>query len=132
MEIKTLEVNESSSGLLIFDSIKSNTLIIKRGRYIEKKNNLSHPLFDEQNKYYKRIYALEYKGKKIYHFNIFGTNNDNHGYHVGFNFVQHQKFLWLQGKHWLQKEENIRYVVNIIFLILGLIIGLKKSGVTAK
>ncbi len=131
MEIKTLDVKESNSGLLIFDSIKSNTLIIKRGRYIEKNTNLSHPLFDEQNKYYKRIYALEYKGKKIYHFNIFGTSNDNHGYHVGFNFVQHQKFLWLQGKHWLQKEENIRYIVNIIFLILGLIIGLKKSGVTA-
>lgn len=124
MEIATLYVNEPNSGLLIFDSIKSNTLKIKRGRYIDIKNNLSHPLFDEQNKYYKRIYALEYKSKKIYYLNTFGKIENNHGYHVGLNFAEHHKFLWLQGNHWLQKEENIRYCINIIFLITGLVLGI--------
>lgn len=126
MEIATLEIKEPNSGLLSFDSIKSNTLRIKRGRYIDIKNNLSHPLFDEQNKYYKRIYALEFKDKKIYYFNSFGKIDTNHGFHVGFNFAEHQKFLWLQGRHWLQKEENIRYCVNVIFLIIGLVLGVLK------
>lgn len=126
MEIATLEIKEQNSGLLCYDSIKSNTLIIKRGRYIDKKNSLSHPLFDEQNKYYNRIYALEFNDKKIYYINSFGKIDTNHGFHVGFNFAEHQKFLWFQGSHWLQKEENIRYCVNIIFLILGLVIGILK------
>jgi hypothetical protein len=128
MEIVTLEIKELNSGLLYFDETKSKTLIIKKGRYIDKKNNLSHPIFDEQNKYYKRIYSLEYKDKKIYYFNSFGKIDTNHGYHVGFNFAEHQKFLWLQGCHWIQKEENIRYCVNIIFLILGLVLGILKAS----
>lgn len=128
MEIATLEIKEPNSGLLIIDSKKSITLRIKRGRYIDKKNNLSHPLFDEQNKYYKRIYALEFKDKKIYYFNSYGKIDPNHGFHVGFNFAQHQKFQWLQGCHWLQKEENIRYCVNIIFLIIGLVLGFLKAS----
>jgi hypothetical protein len=128
MEIETLEIKEPNSGLLFFDKIKSKSLIIKKGRYIDKKNNLSHPLFDEQNKYYKRIYALEYKNKKIYYINTFGKIDNNHGFHVGFDFAQHHKFLWLQGSHWLQKEENIRYCVNIIFLITGLVLGVLKAA----
>ena len=102
-----------------------------------KKNNLSHPLFDDQNKYYKRIYALEFKDKRIYalefkdkriyYFNSFGKIGPNYGFHVGFNFAENQKFLWLQGSHWLQKEENIRYCINIIFLIIGLVLGILKS-----
>jgi len=127
MEIETLEIKEPNSGLLFYDTIKSKSFIIKKGRYIDKKNNLSHPLFDEQNKYYKRIYGLEYKNKKIYYFNTFGKIDNNHGFHVGFDFAQHHKFLWLQGSHWLQKEENIRYCVNIIFLILGLVLGVLKA-----
>lgn len=126
MEVATLDIKEPNSGLLFFDTKKSKTLIIKKGRYIYKKNNLSHPLLDEQNKYYKRIYALEYKNKKIYYFNTFGKIDNNHGFHVGFNFAQHHKFLLLQGNHWLQKEENIRYCVNIIFLIIGLVLGILK------
>jgi hypothetical protein len=127
MEIATLDIKEQNSGLLTFDSIKSSILIIKRGKYIDKNNNISHPLFDEQNKYYKRIYALEYMDKKIYYFNSYGKIDTNHGFHVGFNFIEHQKFLWIQGGHWLQQEENLRYCVNIIFLIIGLFLGILKS-----
>jgi hypothetical protein len=124
MKITTLEIIEQNSGLLTFDPIKSSILIIKRGRYIDKKTNLSHPLFDEQYKFYKRIYALEYKNRKIYYFNRFGKPDNNHGYHVGFNFFEYQRFLWIQGTHWFQKEDNLRYCINIFFLILGLALGI--------
>ena len=127
MEIATLEIKEHNSGLLYFDQLKTTTLKIKKGRYIDKKNKVSHPLFDEQNKYYKRIYALEYKRKKIYWFCSFGKIDNNHGCHVGFNFTEHQKFLFLQGNHWIQKEENIRYCVNIIFLVIGMVLGILKA-----
>lgn len=40
------------------------------------------------------------------------------------NFWNKQKLLWMYKNHWIQKESNFRYIINIIFLILGLIVGI--------
>ena len=63
--------------------------------------------------------------KRIYFFNRFGNKDSNTGFHVGFTWLQHQRFLFLQNRHWVQKEENIRYIVNVIFLIIGAYFGFK-------
>jgi len=37
-----------------------------------------------------------------------------------------QKLLFMFRTHWLQKEKNIRYVINILFLLAGIIIAIIK------
>jgi hypothetical protein len=99
---------------------------IKKGRYIHK--GISHPLRSGEDKFYKRIYGLEHERRSVYWFDTFAKYSTLHGHHVSFNWIEHQQFLWLQGEQWLQKESNIRYVVNVIFLVLGSYIGFKQIG----
>jgi hypothetical protein len=37
------------------------------------------------------------------------------------NYWHKQKFLLMFNKHWIQKEESIRYIINLLFLTAGLI-----------
>lgn len=121
MKVQIFECIEKNSGQLI--PIGGRFIEIKKGRFID--NNTSHPLYAENEKYFKRIYCLEYYKKRIYFFNRFGIKDSNTGFHVGFTWLQHQRFLFLQNRHWIQKEETIRYVINVIFLIIGAYIGFK-------
>jgi hypothetical protein len=40
------------------------------------------------------------------------------------NWWNKQKLLWMYKKHYLQKEENIRYIINIFYLSVGIVIGI--------
>jgi hypothetical protein len=91
-------------------------VILKYGRYIDKKDSLSFPLK------FKRMYC--FKQKYVYFIYLYG-DKENTGFHISLSFWQNQRFLFLQRKHWLQKEENIRYLINILFLIVGIVITLK-------
>lgn len=84
---------------------------IKNGRWIDK-NNTSHPMK------FTKIYSFQ--NNFVYWLTFFGKKSKNAGIHISLNFFENQKFLWLQNSHWLQKEENIRYIVNVLFLISGL------------
>lgn len=119
MEAKTLESAGPNTGQLIYNEKTSISLKINRGSFMDK-SRTSHPLFDDHNKYFKRNYYLKYKNKKVYVFKKFGELDGITNYFVGFSFWEHQMFLWLQKSHWFQKEENIRYLVNIFFLLIGL------------
>jgi hypothetical protein len=101
-------------------------IIIRKGRYLQ--GDVSHPLRFGEEKYYTRKYGLKYKRKKVYWLNRYASPSEETGIHVAFSKWQHQRFLWLQGSHWFQKEENIRYIVNVIFLIIGVLISLKIVG----
>jgi hypothetical protein len=123
MKIEVLRSNEVNTGNLA-SSVPAEIIEIKRGRYI--KNNISHPLFIEKENYFSKIYCLEYNKKHIYYLNFHGSNEPPvRGIHVGLTNWQNQKFLWLQNKHWLQKEESIRYIINILFLIIGVWMSVK-------
>ncbi|UKN01192.1 hypothetical protein K6119_15790 [Paracrocinitomix mangrovi] len=118
VELKTTG-NVTTGKRVEFDWIE-----IKKGRYIHQ--NCSHPLRSGDENYFKRIHGLEYKNRKIYWLYTFGSMDKPQGHHVGFSWWEHQKFLWLQEMHWLQKENNIRYMVNLIFLVLGVVIAFKQ------
>jgi hypothetical protein len=122
MKIQVLECNLKNSGKLSL--VNDRFVEIKKGRFLEL--GTSHPLYSENEKYFKRVYCLEYLKKRIYFFNRFGQKDSNSGFHVGFTWFQHQQFLLLQNRHWIQKEENIRYIVNLIFLIIGVYLGFQK------
>lgn len=94
---------------------------IKKGRF--EQMGESNPLRSGDERYFKRIQCLEYKNRAIYAFYPYAKIDKNNVFHVGFNWWQHQRFLWMQGDHWFQKEGNIRYVINLIFLSLGLWVG---------
>ena len=96
---------------------------ISRGRF--SRCGDSSPLIGRTERYYYRNHSLKFKKKIIYGFNEFGTIKEGTLVFVGFNRYQHQRFLWMQGEHWLQKEENIRYIVNVIFLVIGAYLGFK-------
>jgi hypothetical protein len=121
MKIQMLECTLKNSGKLSL--VNDRYVEIKKGRFLE--SGTSHPLYSENEKYFKRVRCLEYFKKRIYFFNRFGNKENNAGFHVGFTWFQHHQFLLLQKRHWIQKEENIRYVINVIFLFIGAYIGFK-------
>ncbi len=122
MKVKVVENDGFNSGKLK-GYLKNQYAYIKSGRYI--RDDTSHPLYSEDEVYFKRIYCLEFKGKKVYFLNRYGKIDNNLGFHIALSKWQNQRFLWLQNRHWLQKEENIRYLVNLLFLILGAYLGFK-------
>ncbi|MBC7846602.1 MAG: hypothetical protein H7Y10_08930 [Flavobacterium sp.] len=122
MKIQVLRSKEVNTGHLT-NLFPGEIIEIKKGRYI--KDDVSHPLFTEKENYFSKVYCLEYKKKHIYFLNYFGNNRlPIKGIHIGLTNWQNHRFLWMQNKHWLQKEESIRYIVNIIFLIIGVLIGI--------
>jgi hypothetical protein len=122
MKTQILDIKEFNSGEL--HPLANKEITIKRGRYIEN-DGTSHPLYIENDKFFKQIDALSFNKKHIYYITRFGQKESQHGFHIGLSFMENQKFLWLQNKHWLQKEENTRYLINLLFLILGVYIGFK-------
>lgn len=120
MESKILTCN---SGVCVLNT-NSETLSIKKYIYIYKKQ--IHGLKANDKKFYKRIHSLELNFYRVYYLSMFNSSDGKGGFHIGLNFWQNQQFLLLQNDHWIQKEENIRYVVNILFLIGGLILGYLK------
>lgn len=136
MKIDILKVNKVNTGELVPQWEKCNHLdkttgeriphpedhiVVKKGRYMQCE--ISHALRSGDKLYYRRKQNFSYEGKVIYWFGTFSQME--HGKHIGFNWWQHQYFLWMQGDHWFQKEENIRYLVNLLFLTLGVWIGIK-------
>lgn len=99
---------------------------IKKGRYIH--NGTSHPLRGTDEFFYHRNYCLESDGKIVYWLDTFGYKSKGTGFHVGFTGSEHHKFLWMQNMHWFQKEDNLRFVVNILFLAIGVYIAFKQSN----
>lgn len=88
---------------------------IKRGRWVDR-NNTSHPMNFTKKECFENKYT--------YWLSHFGEYSKIYGSHISLNFWENQKFLFMQKSHWLQKEENVRYTVNVLFLIGGLTIGL--------
>ena len=122
MKIAILKGDDPNTGKFI--GLEGRIIEIKKGRYIL--DDLSHPLMSEKECYFSRIYCLEYKKRNIYFLNYFGNKTlPVRGIHIGLTKWQTHKFLYMQNKHWLQKEENIRYLVNVLFLILGAYIAIK-------
>lgn len=108
MKVNTY-TNEPNTGVL---NKTEQTIIIKKNRWVDK-SGVSHPMKFEEPK--------AFENKNVYFLYLFG--GDTKGKHISLSFWQNQKFLWLQNNHWLQKEENIRYIVNILFLLGGITLG---------
>jgi hypothetical protein len=125
MKVTCLKLSGANSEILepVKKGAKFEYLEIKKGRYIYK--NHSEPLMNNEEYCYKRVYCLEHKKEIIYWLSRGGVVSNSNGTHVGFSWSQYQRFLWMQNSHWIQKESNIRYVINIMFLIKGLFIAIK-------
>lgn len=113
MKVNTYHVKENNSGILV----KTKEIIdIQKRRWIDSKGT-SHPM--------KFLEPIAFKNENVYFLHLFGDDRKepHHGVHISLTFWQKQRFLFMQKLHWLQKEENIRYLVNILFLIGGLTVG---------
>jgi len=124
LELKKGWIKSEKNGKIISTQINERLLLIKRGRIIEPDGSVLPILFDN-DKNFKRIYYLKYKYKYIYCIEQELENTSNIKTFIGLNFFQNVWFLILQKSHWLQKESNIRYLVNLIFLVIGAYIGIK-------
>lgn len=114
MKVNAYIVKGSNTGILI----KTDELIdLKKRRWIDSKGT-SHPM--------KFLIPIAFKNKNVYFLHLFGDDRKepHHGVHISLTFLENQRFLFMQKSHWLQKEENIRYIINILFLIGGLTIGI--------
>lgn len=96
---------------------KSNdSLIIHNGFYEHIPDNLR-----SKDRKFLKTFQIEtidrkYNYDEKYVYEINGT------YIISLSWFDNHKFLFLQRKHWLQKEENIRYIINILLIVVGLII----------
>lgn len=85
-------------------------------RWIDK-HKISHPMKFEK--------PIAFDNKNVYFLYLFGDDsNKPKGVHISLSFFENQKFTWMQKTHWRQKEENIRYIINILFLLGGISIGI--------
>lgn len=121
-------VSETDGNTTVMKRTEFDWIEIKKGRYIH--DGTSHSLRSGDDKFYRRVYGLEHENRCVYWFDTFAKHSSNHGHHVSFNWFEHQKFLWLQGDQWFQKEANLRYFVNVIFLGIGAYIGFKQIEAT--
>lgn len=55
----------------------------------------------------------------VYKLQYLGTRD----LYISLSIIQNQRFLLLQGKHWFQKEDNIRYLVNMLILLSSVVVG---------
>lgn len=67
---------------------------------------------------FKRFYTLENK----YVYGLYEYKDENPNFFIKLNTIENNIFLLKTGNHWISKEENLRYIVNIIYLSLGLIL----------
>lgn len=104
MKVNKFKALTNTGKLEIVDDI----IDIKRGRWLCV-NKISHPL--------EYIRCNSFDKRNVYFLSKF----EKTGFHISLSFLQNQRFLFIQRDHWLQKEENIRYIINILFIILGLI-----------
>ena len=102
----------------IFKSDKNSGILNKTDKFIIIKNNY---FYDENNDWQPLVYEQlkSFDKKYVYYLKFMGVS-ENHGIKISLNYIQNQVFLWLQGNHWLQKEENLRYLINLLFLIAGI------------
>jgi len=63
-------------------------------------------------------------GKIIKNIFLFNYGQSGCDFYKPIGWFNKQKLLWLFKKHWLQKEENIRYITNLLYLSVGLIVGI--------
>lgn len=59
-----------------------------------------------------------FKEKSVFDY-VYKVYYGRNYYTISLNSYQNFIFLWGLRKNWLQKEENIRYAVNLLFLIIG-------------
>ena len=57
--------------------------------------------------------------KKGFRYTYEIKTKDNFSYITTLNFIQHSRLKFIMGENWFQKEDNIRYLVNILFLVIG-------------
>lgn len=109
-----------------YQSMFSNDVVveIKRGRWRFVYNGSERDIKSSLGDY---VFKMEYEKLNMFEkrhvYKLFFWEKKEFEV-ISLNFWQNQKFLWIQNDHWLQKEENIRYAINISFLIGGLIIGI--------
>ena len=114
----------NENGELTAYRISENYIDILKYRYIHK--NVSHPLRSGKDRYFKRVHCLEFENKIVYFLGRFGSDKPI-GCHIGLSWFENQRFLWKMGDHWLLQEKNIRYLINLGFLILGIYISFRTS-----
>lgn len=79
---------------------------VKRGRWVVNETN--HPMeFD-------RVHAFE--NKYVYFLHHFGINSGIivQGDHIVLNFWQNHKFLFMQRAHWIQNNNNLKWILGML------------------
>lgn len=98
---------------------------LQRGRFIDDEEDV-FPIQFGNEKNFKRVYYDNHALKFIYCIEQHIENSSNMKTYIGLNWKQNQRFLFMQKSHWIQQESNLRYIVNIIFLIIGVYIGIRQ------
>jgi hypothetical protein len=104
-----------------------STVKIRKGCY-DLNNNITWYIKNGKENHFVREYRFKSIKKEqlfFYSFPMLGKDISPDNVLVGMTWREHQKFLWMQNEHWFKKENNIRYIVNILFLILGAIVAVK-------
>jgi hypothetical protein len=85
----------------------SEVIDIKKGYWLQK-DSLRHSMS------FVRVHS--FKPTYVYYLYHFGSKPEPNGQgsHIVLSFCQNQRFLWMQRQHWLQKNDNIKWVVGMV------------------
>lgn len=80
---------------------------IKKGYWLQKDGFRHSMSFSKVN---------SFKPDYVYYIFHFGCQPEPNGQgsHIVLSFWQNQQFLWMQKSHWLQKNDNIKWVIGMI------------------
>lgn len=120
MKVNIYKVEKPNSGELVKTE---EAIIIKRGKWsfsLHPSDHpsvvISHPMkFDRKNMF---------NDKYVYFLHLFGDDSkEPHlGRHISLTFWENQKFLLMQGEHWIQKPEGwLSLIISITSLIVSLV-----------
>jgi len=114
------------SGGFGFSTTDPKTWDLDKGELVIRRKSFSlpHDITTPYNLEFKRVYLIN-KMWWQYTYELNDMMPHPRYYLIKLGWFKRIRFLLIQQSHWLQKEKNLRYVVNILFLIIGTIIAWK-------
>lgn len=93
----------------------SEEITIEPRRWVDN-NGTSHPM--------NYLEPKAFKNKNVYFLHLFGDDSGNFhkGKHISLNFLNNQRFLWMQKSHPLQKPLIwLPIIISIVSLIISIV-----------
>jgi hypothetical protein len=124
MKLKTYNYNTKGYKNL---NVNSTVIHIKKGNRLIIEDSNGKEILHNNIKKTQRMYKYDINNKNEYTYKYIiklecnGTVLKDFEKYITLNYFQYIKYTWIMNNNWFQSEGNIRWLMNIILVISGLI-----------